>query len=122
MVEQISANSFRLDLGTAVSSKTINVFHVKYLRPAVEGPYESTCRSACEPVHSRDVTPEPVWERVLNEQTVHGKSEFLVQYKDRPLQHAQWLPKAELMAKAPELVAEFETRRQQRPPHKRSKR
>ena len=122
VVEQVSANSFRLDLGAAASSKTIDVFHVKYLRPAVEGPYKSTCRSAFEPVQDRSTAPETGWERILDEQTAHGKSELLVQYEGQTLQNAKWFPRAELMEKAPELVAEFDNRRQQRPPQKRGKR
>ncbi len=40
IVERVSTNAFRLDLGvSAASTRIINVFHVKYLKAASDGPY-----------------------------------------------------------------------------------
>ena len=114
VVEQVSSHAFRLDLGKAVSGRTIDVFHVKYLRPAVEGPYETTCKLEPAPVLVRDSVPEYELERIIDKRTVQGKSEYLVQYKGLTSLHdCEWQPLEDLAVSAPELLAEFE-RSQQR--------
>ena len=58
MIERVSANAFKLDLGVSVSSKTIDVFHVKYLRPTIDGPYRPSVTLQPLPVTEDDDEPE----------------------------------------------------------------
>ena len=106
MIEQVSPNAFRLDLGDAVSSRTISVFHVKYLRPARDGPYGSPGMLQPLPVFEED--GQDHWEvaGILDRKRHYGKNKYLVQYKGYPLlDDCEWRPEQELKDFAPQILA-----------------
>ena len=108
MIERVSANAFKLDLGVSVSSKTIDVFHVKYLRPTIDGPYRPSVTLQPLPVTEDDDEPEYEIDRILDRKRCRGKFEYLVQYKGYPLlKDCQWRPHDELSVTAPIILEEF---------------
>ena len=108
VIERVSANAFKLDLGVSVSSKTIDVFHVKYLRPTIDGPYRPSVTLQPLPVTEDDDEPEYEIDRILDRKRCRGKFEYLVQYKGYPLlKDCQWRPHDELSVTAPIILEEF---------------
>ena len=123
IVARVSANSFQLDLGTAVSSKTIDVFHVKYLRPSTDGPYKSPDTLQPLPVYEDDGEPEWEISGILDRRRYRGKNEYLVQYVGYPLlEDCEWRPHDELEITAPKILAEFEKSYSKKPSSRGSKR
>ena len=122
VIEQVSPNAFRLDLGDAVSSRTISVFHVKYLRPAPDGPYGSPGMLQPLPVFEED--GQDHWEvaGILDRKRHYGKTKYLVQYKGYPLlDDCEWRPEQELKDFAPQILAEFNERFNKKPTPRRRK-
>ena len=108
VIERVSANAFKLDLGISVSSRTIDVFHVKYLRPTIDGPYRPSVTLQPLPVAEDDDEPEYEIERILDRKRRQGKFEYLVQYTGYPLlKDCQWRPHDELTETAPQMLEEF---------------
>ena len=102
--------AFKLDLGVSVSSKTIDVFHVKYLRPTIDGPYRPSVTLQPLPVTEDDDEPEYEIDRILDRKRCRGKFEYLVQYKGYPLlKDCQWRPHDEVSVTAPIILEEFTT-------------
>ena len=108
VIERVSANAFKLDLGMSVSSRTIDVFHVKYRRPTIDGPYRPSDTLQPLPVAEDDDEPEYEIERILDRKRRRGKFEYLVQYTGYPLlKDCQWRPHDELSETAPEMLENF---------------
>ena len=81
IVKQHSPNSFQLDLGLATNSRVIDVFHVKYLRPATTSPYPTPDTLKVLPVTGEDDEAEWELESILDKRTHRGKTQYLVKYK-----------------------------------------
>jgi hypothetical protein len=111
IVERISANAFKLDLGVSASStRIIDVFHVKYLKAASSGPYPNPVKLLPAPVNEEE-EEEPEWEleRILDRRSRARKMQYLVQYKGYTLlSDCEWRPEAELRELAPDLLEEFQ--------------
>lgn len=109
IVRMHGANAFELDLGAAVTKKTIPVFHVKYLTPAPVGPYVSASEAlTVKPVEGEGAEAE--WElcRIVDRRIRYKKREYLVEYKGYPLAiDNEWRPEAELQETAPIMLKDF---------------
>ena len=110
IVKQHSPNSFQLDLGISANSRVIDVFHVKYLRPATDSPYPTPGILKVLPVTGEGDKAEWELESILDKRTHRGKTQFLVKYKGyKLLKDCEWRPETELNKTAPELLTEFTT-------------
>ena len=108
IVKQQSPNSFQLDLGISVNSRVIDVFHVKYLRPATDSPYPTPGTLKVLPVSGEGDEAEWELESLLDKRTHRGKTQYLVKYKGyKLLKDCEWRPETELTKTAPALLAEF---------------
>ena len=108
IVKQHSPNSFQLDLGIAANSRVIDVFHVKYLRPATDSPYPTPGTLKVLPVSGDGAEAEWELESILDKRTHRGKTQYLVKYKGyKLLKDCEWRPETELKKTAPELLTEF---------------
>ena len=109
IVRMCGVNAFELDLGAAVTKKTIPVFHVKYLTPAPVGPYVSGSEAlSTKPVTGQGTDTE--WElcRIVDRRTRYKKHEYLVEYKGFPLTiDNEWRPEIELQETAPTMLKDF---------------
>jgi len=108
IVKQLSPNSFELDLGISANTRTINTFHVKYLRPVTSTPYPTPGALKVLPVSGENEEAEWELDAVLDTRVIRKKNQYLVRYKGyKLLRDCEWRPESELQELAPELLAEF---------------
>ena len=108
IVKQLSPNSFELDLGISANTRTINTFHVKYLRPVTSTPYPTPGALKVLPVSGEGEEAEWELDAILDKRVIRKKNQYLVKYKGyKLLRDCEWRPETELQELAPELLAEF---------------
>ena len=110
IVKRVSANSFELELPTsAVNSRTISVFHVKFLEGCPKH-HRYASPSALEVIPITGEGEDALWEisEIMDRRIRRGKHEFLCRYKGYPLlKDCQWRPENELEELARDMLAEF---------------
>ena len=110
IVKRVSANSFELELPTsAVNSRTISVFHVKFLEGCPKH-HRYASPSALEVIPITGEGEDALWEisEIMDRRTRRGKHEFLCRYKGYPLlKDCQWRPEKELEELSRDMLAEF---------------
>ena len=110
IVKRVSANSFELELPTsAVNSRTISVFHVKFLEGCPKH-HRYASPSALEVIPITGEGEDALWEisEIMDRRIKRGKHEFLCRYKGYPLlKDCQWRPEKELEELSRDMLADF---------------